>query len=280
MSSLRRVSWQDSLKLRCMSFGRTPQCPVIHLLTSKAYGKAWCWGTWHACRTGNPAASAGNKAETVMDFATQGSQVAAESENGSEQRAAPRFSLLIRAAKLVCKAGEFVCVIRDVSESGVSVRLFHALPAEHSFALHMPAGAVYDIARVWERGYEAGFRFAGSVAVETLINEPASYPKRGLRLAIAFPVTVSTLAQRCPAKVANLSQQGALLECEGLFAIDQTLRIAAPAIAPEFKEIRAKVRWRRGTHYGVVFDDTFTLAGFARLAAHLQAPALVAEEPR
>jgi len=211
-----------------------------------------------------------------MDFAAQSSQMAAQGEDGSEQRAAPRFTLLIRAAKLVCETGQFVCVLRDVSETGVSVRLFHPLPALDHFALHMPAGAVYPIVSVWQRGHEAGFRFDTSVAVESLINEVSNYPKRGLRLDLEFPVTVTTLTQRCPAMVVNLSQQGALLESDGLFAIDQTVRIEGGEVAPELKEIRAKVRWRRGTRYGVVFDDTFTLGDFAKLAARLQMPELAA----
>lgn len=210
-----------------------------------------------------------------MDIAVQGTHIPVETGDGSEQRAAPRFTLLIRAAKLVCEAGEFVCVLRDVSETGVSVRLFHTLPALERFELHMPAGAIYPIIGVWQRGHEAGFRFDETVSVESLINEASQYPKRGLRLALQFPVAVSTLSQRCLATIFNLSQQGALLECEGLFAIDQTLRIEGGDVAPELKEIRAKVRWRRGTRYGVVFDDTFTLGDFAKLAARLQAPDLV-----
>lgn len=215
-----------------------------------------------------------------MDIAVPGSHLADCIEEGAEQRAAPRFTLLIRAAKLVCESGQFVCVIRDVSETGVSVRLFHALPAEERFELHMPAGAVYPITRVWQRGMEAGFRFDAPVAVELLVHEASIYPKRGLRLGVTFPVTATSLTQRCNAIVGNLSQQGALLECDALFAIDQSLRIAAVDKAQGFKEIRAKVRWRRGTRYGLVFDDTFTLADFAKLAARLQAPGLVPEEPR
>ncbi|WP_245804542.1 PilZ domain-containing protein [Erythrobacter tepidarius] len=188
---------------------------------------------------------------------------------------APRFTLLIRAAKLVSAQGEFVCVIRDVSESGVSVRLFHALPGCRAFELHMPGGAVYPIARVWNRDNEAGFAFAQPVDVQQLINESGDYPKRGLRLGLCFPVRVHTLTLSCEAVVENLSQQGARIECHARLAIDQTLRIAAPDFRGTMREIRAKVRWRRGQHYGVVFDDTFTLGDFARLAARLQAPALL-----
>ncbi len=212
-----------------------------------------------------------------MDFSARQPDMGDAAQETGEQRSAQRFTLLIRAAKLVCAAGEFVCVVRDVSETGVSVRLFHRLPAEESFTLHMPGGAAYAIIRVWERGLEAGFQFAEPVAVNMLINEVVAFPKRGLRLAVSFPVTLTTISQRCTAMVENLSQQGAQLECDGLFAIDQNLRMEGGGVAPELREIRAKVRWRRGTRYGLVFDDTFTLGDFAKLMARLQRPDLLAD---
>jgi hypothetical protein len=196
-------------------------------------------------------------------------------QDGAEQRAAPRFTLLIRAAKLVSAQGEFVCVIRDVSESGVSLRLFHALPSCQQYELHTPAGAVYLVERVWGRDNEAGFAFAQTIDVARMINESGEYPKRGLRLGLCFPVRVSTLTQTSEAVVENLSQQGARLECGSLLAIDQNIRIEAPDPAGVMRAVRAKVRWRRERLYGVVFDDTFGLGDFARLAARLQAPALL-----
>lgn len=213
-----------------------------------------------------------------MDVATNPAEFEPTSESpGADLRAAPRFTLLIRAAKLVSAQGEFVCVIRDVSESGVSVRLFHTLPSCPSFALHMPAGAAYEITPVWQRDNEAGFSFDDSVEVEKLVNESTEYPKRGLRLALCFPVTINMLAGSFDAVVENLSQQGARLTCDKLLAIDQTVRLEMPDIDGKHREVRAKVRWRRDHHYGVVFDDTFALGDFARLAALLQAPALLGE---
>jgi len=213
-----------------------------------------------------------------MDVATNPAQLEPIREtDDAELRAAPRFTLLIRAAKLVSAQGEFVCVIRDVSETGVSVRLFHTLPSCPSFALHMPAGAAYEITPVWQRDNEAGFSFDDSVEVEKLVNESTEYPKRGLRLALCFPVKINMLAGSFEAVVENLSQQGARLTCDKLLAIDQTVRLEMPGIDGKQREVRAKVRWRRDHQYGVVFDDTFTLGDFARLAALLQAPALLGE---
>jgi PilZ domain len=213
-----------------------------------------------------------------MDLASNPARLEPTPEQpGADLRSAPRFTLLIRAAKLVSAQGEFVCVIRDVSETGVSVRLFHALPACKEFALHMPAGAIYEVTSVWQRENEAGFTFTDPVEVEKLVNESGEYPKRGLRLGLCFPVTLHGLTGSCDAVVENLSQQGARITCETMLAIDQNLRIAVPGPRGKQREVRAKVRWRRDHQYGVVFDDTFTLGEFARLAAQLQAPALLTE---
>ena len=189
----------------------------------------------------------------------------------AEQRHAQRFSLLIRPAKLICAQGEFVCILRDVSGTGARVRLFHALPKCETYMLELQSGESYAMARIWARGTEAGFAFDHEIDVDQLIREASAYPKRALRLALQLPVEIATGLSRHNATAINLSQQGARLECGALLAIDQVLRLSGEGL----HEIRAKVRWRRHSNYGVVFDDTFSLRDFAALAARLQAPALI-----
>lgn len=210
-----------------------------------------------------------------MDNSANIFQADAEHESAPESRGSPRFTLLIRAAKLVTKQGEFVCVIRDVSESGISVRLFHALPDEPQIELQMPGGGRYEIQPVRTQANEAAFEFTQQVDVARLIHEASEYPKRGLRLEVYFPITITMAGQRYEGIIENLSQQGARFECEQLFAIDQSLMIEGAESSVGFREVRAKVRWRRDRHYGVVFDDTFTLGDFARLVARLQSPILL-----
>ncbi len=200
---------------------------------------------------------------------------AADAQAASEPRAAPRFNLLIRAAKIISSSGEFVCVVRDVSETGVAVRLFHAVPTGDPLELHMPGGGVYELRNIWQRDNEAGFEFTKQVDVARLINEAGEYPKRGLRLGLFFPITIRTLTGSSEGIVENLSQQGARFETDGLYAIDQNLRLESSAGGIVLKDVRAKVRWRRDNQYGVVFDDTLTLGDFARFAARLQCPRLL-----
>lgn len=188
-----------------------------------------------------------------------------------EQRAAPRVMLLIRPAKLVTPEGEFVCVIRDVSATGISVRLFHPLPAGESAVLETETGMRVSMKRVWVRDAEAGFHFDQTIDVAALVNEIGRYRKRKLRIAIELPLAVSFLGQSHPAVVRNLSQQGARIETGVRLAIAQMVRLKSDYLP----EIRAQVRWRRDNQYGLVFEDTFSLGEFARIAALLQSPSLL-----
>lgn len=190
-----------------------------------------------------------------------------------DERTAPRFTLLIRAAKLIVPHGEFVCVIRDVSESGISLRGFHSLPSGPQLAIELQTGERHALETVWTRGAELGCRFVTDVSVHDLVAEAGRFPKRQLRLAIAMPIELAFAGRRVHAETLNISQQGARIVSRELLAVDRQVRI----LAPPLPEIRARVRWRKGEEHGLVFDDTFTLAELALLAATLQDPLLLAK---
>lgn len=183
-----------------------------------------------------------------------------------EQRIAPRFTLLIRTAKLICSSGEYLCIIRDASSTGVSIRTFHPLPPGEQLTLELPNGDQHPIERVWEKEGAAGFRFPVPVDIDRLLHNKSRYPKRAVRLKLQLPALISCHGRTAGVVIHNLSQQGAQVECPLYMAIDQKLRLEADNLPV----IQARVRWRKGSDYGLVFDDTFQFAELARLAAHLQ----------
>ena len=190
----------------------------------------------------------------------------------SEQRAAPRFFALIRSAKLISPQGEFVCVVRDVSVTGVRLRCFHTLPGGSAMALELQNGDVFELERVREEGTEASFRFTTPPPIERLMQEAEPFPRRPLRLSLAIPLTLRTPVGSVAAVTRNMSQQGCRVETSAPLALAQPVVIDSPHLPG----IRAKVRWRRDGDCGLVFDDTFTLKDFAIHAARLQCPALAA----
>lgn len=189
----------------------------------------------------------------------------------AEERAAPRYTLLIRSAKLIAPQGQFLCVIRDVSATGVSLRGFHPLPEGEPLLLELQTGDRLAIERVWSRGLDSGYRFAAPVEVGNLIAETGEYPKRPLRLDLDLPLDLQWGGERVEADLVNLSQQGARIECAQFLAIGQPLWL----MSDRLPEIEAKVRWRDGDRYGLTFDTTFNLREFALLAARLQCPRLL-----
>jgi hypothetical protein len=195
--------------------------------------------------------------------------------DGSEQRAAPRVTLLIRPAKIVTADGEYICVVRDVSATGASVRMFHPLPPCDKAVLYTEAGHALEVEQVWVNGANAGFRFARPVDVAMLLADHGRYPKRRLRIDIELPAVISLLDGEHDAVVRNISQQGARIECGRRLAIEQIVRLRAE----DLPEVRAKVRWRRANEYGLIFEDTFQLADFAALTAKLQDAAGTARAP-
>lgn len=183
----------------------------------------------------------------------------------ADLRGAPRVGLLIRPAKLIAPSGEYLCVLRDASATGVKVRCFHPLPAQ-AMMLELGNGDRYEVDRMWERDDHAGLRFRQSVPVEYLIKETGPYPKRPVRLRLTLSALLVSGRDVIRVLIQDLSQQGARLECSEPLALGRLFRLEIPGVPP----IAAKVRWRRSPAAGLVFEDTFRLEDFARLAFRLQ----------
>ncbi len=190
-------------------------------------------------------------------------------EGEVEERVAPRFTLLIRTAKLICGSAEFLCVMRDVSATGISVRMFHSLPNEAEDAeliLEMQTGDCHPVKLIWQRPGEAGFQFVTPVDVEQVIRRSSRFPKRELRFAAELPVRLAGSGGTHDAVLLNFSQQGAMIETGDRLALAQTIRMESPG----WPDIEAKVRWRKAERYGLIFDTTFRLHDLANIVHALR----------
>ena len=56
---------------------------------------------------------------------------------GAEAREATRTSMMLRCAKVICQTGEYVAIIRDVSELGVGLSFLHRAPLEPRILLEL-----------------------------------------------------------------------------------------------------------------------------------------------
>ncbi|WP_260925697.1 PilZ domain-containing protein [Novosphingobium sp. 9] len=187
--------------------------------------------------------------------------------SGAELRERPRFALLLRSAKLIGDQGEFLCIVRDVSESGVRLKLFNDLSRMTGLSLEMATGDLFALDMVWARDGEAGFRFLDPIDVQRFIGEGGPYPKRPIRLRLRHPARLMIAGEPHAAMIVDLSRQGAGVETQRHLAIGQRMRLEAEGLPP----FDATVCWRRHPGYGLVFTQLMSLEELAERSARVQA---------
>lgn len=202
----------------------------------------------------------------TAQWAAAGLGPAEDATASIEQRSAPRYTLLLRQAKLRCRSGEFLCVLRDVSETGLSVRTFHRLPDDERMAIELAEQRPHLLEKVWEKEGEAGFRFKDPVGLDELLADDARFPRRPFRANIELPLEIRTSGAASQADILNLSQQGACIRSDRLLAREQPIAL----VAARLPQLDGKVRWRRDNSYGVAFMQSFSFRDFAVLLAKLQ----------
>lgn len=186
--------------------------------------------------------------------------------NFEDLRDAPRFSLIIRSAKLVSESGEYLCIVRDISATGARLRLFHEPPPERHVFLELANGDRHVMERVWATEGHAGFRIAQPIDVNAFLVEPSPYPKRPIRLRLERPAVLTVGGVKHPATLVDLSQKGGRITVDCHLAVSQQITLDIAGIGA----IPAKVRWRGQNSYGLVLERTFRLDELASFAFELQ----------
>jgi hypothetical protein len=187
----------------------------------------------------------------------------------AELRGAPRFTLMLRVAKLVVDGREQFCVIRDASATGLKVKLFGPLAPHKTLAVELANGDRHDVQCMWMTGDHAGLRFREPVEIERLIDEAkGTGQRRQVRLRIALDAMLFSGGEAVPVAIRDISQQGAAVDSEKWLLLNELVKIQTAILPPLY----AKVRWRDHPHYGVIFEQTFQLEELAHRCAGLPAP--------
>ena len=190
--------------------------------------------------------------------------------DGSEKRGATRVSLFLRSVRVITESAQLLCVMRDISVTGVRLKLFHPLPATPHMAVDLGLGTFHFIEKVWEADGHAGFRFAAPIDVAAVIGDHSGKAREPVRLELDFPAVIAADGQASLGRVLELSQNGARVSCEQAFAVHQHVTLGADG----FPTRSGTVEWRSSPDHGVIFQQSFALDELARLAARLQGVAI------
>ena len=184
----------------------------------------------------------------------------------AEARQAKRASLMLRRAKLVCESGEYLCLIRDVSELGVGLGFMHTVPPEKRTLLQLANDLTYPVERVWTGQRQAGYRFGGEITVDEFLREQSPHPVRPLRLNMTGTVRLQDGRQKIDARLVDLSCEGAKIATQAVFTVGRLMTFELPGLPPQL----AQVRWSEDSRHGLKFQHPVETEELAACAMHLQ----------
>lgn len=179
---------------------------------------------------------------------------------GAEQRISQRFKTLLRTAKLIGLTGEFVAVIRDVSDTGLKLKLFHPVP-EDRMALELADGSHFFIEKVWEHGSEAGFRFSSPVDVAAFLSVLGRKDDGSVLLDVTIPGTITVGNVKIRMTINTLSRQGADLESGVLLGVGEPVLLNGGALP----QLSARISEAHPSHYRVHFNNLMRLDDLAQV---------------
>ena len=193
----------------------------------------------------------------------------------ANRRDAPRFTLMIRAARLIIDGRDHLCVIRDVSATGMKIRLFHPLPSHRALAVGLGHGDCHAAEVAWKDGDHLGLRFKTPISVESLLDEDRGPEARQpIRLRIAMEALIHAGREAMPARFLDISQHAASIEVPQKLVIGEQVRIQTAMLPPLIATVHSRALG--GMAHELLFVSPFRLDELARatMAIHLTAGTL------
>ena len=185
---------------------------------------------------------------------------------GTETHYSQRAAMVLRRAKLVCQSGEYLCLIRDVSDQGIGLGFLHDVPPEPRTLLQLANDLTYPVERVWTGQRQAGYRFGGEVTLDDFLCENSPHTIRPIRLNIPGIVRLREGRKFMDARLLDISCEGAKIASPAEFRIGALMSFELPGLPPQL----AQIRWGDQGRYGVRFQQPVETEELARCAMHLQ----------
>ena len=185
---------------------------------------------------------------------------------GNEEHYSQRASMMLRRAKLVCQSGEYLCLIREVSELGVGLGFLHDVPPEPRTILQLANDLTYPVERLWTGKRQAGFRFGGNITVDDFLREQSPHKTRPLRLNIPGMARIRDGRRHFDARLIDISCEGAKIASMVEGQPGHLVSFELEGLEPQL----AQVRWSDGGRHGIKFQQPIETEQLAACALKLQ----------
>lgn len=185
-----------------------------------------------------------------------------------ERRRHVRQLALLRVALLHAGGVSDICVVRNVSSSGLSARVYRKLLPGEQVEIEFRSGELLAGSVVWDHECDVGIVFSKPIDVAAVLSSSRASQatkRRALpRINVECQGRLSTGLQSMVATLRDISQGGASLEVERTIANLSNVQLILPGLQP----IAGVVRWTSGQNVGVSFNGCIA---FEQLARWIQA---------
>jgi hypothetical protein len=182
-----------------------------------------------------------------------------------ERRKQARHVALLRVAVLHAGGVRDLCVVKNMSATGLSARAYRRLACGDEVRIEFKSGELLRGSVVWERDWDIGVVFPKPVDVAAVlasrwVTEPGR--RRNLpRIAIEREGRLGTGLRSFDVKLQDISQGGARVQIEAPpVEIGEIVQLSLPDMPP----VAGVVRWVWAAQVGISFNECIAFEQLAR----------------
>lgn len=180
-----------------------------------------------------------------------------------ERRGEKRHLALLRVALLHSGGCKDLCVVKNISASGLAVRVYRDLASGAKVQVEFRSGEMLEGSVVWKRGEDVGLAFPSTIDVETVLASTWTIQagrRRNLpRIEIECDGRLKRGTEIHQVELQDISQGGARVRVEGLVDPGGVI-LTLPGLTP----MPGVVRWASDKLAGISFNECLSFEVLAR----------------
>lgn len=181
----------------------------------------------------------------------------------TEERAAPRFRTLLQSARLIDEKNQSLCIVRDVSETGMKVRLFGTVKLGDRVCVEFKGGRNVFASVRWIEDRFAGLAFETPIDLQQIFDTAQpDYSYRAPRLELDATAKVTFGRVQTAMAILDISISGIKLLGGDALIRGETVMIDIEGLI----KCNAVVKWKASDLVGVEFEHPMPVERLAEWA--------------
>jgi hypothetical protein len=190
-----------------------------------------------------------------------------------DRRGHKRQRALLRVALLHTEGTKDLCVVKNISASGLSARVYRRLAGNSHVRVEFRSGELLSGSIVWERDWDVGIVFPKPIDVDSVLASrwiTEEGRRRTLpRIDLACRGQLTAGSRSLNVMLQDISQGGARVQTEAPVTDLRNIVLSLADLPP----IPGVVRWMGGTEVGISFNECVAFEQLARWIQMQRRPA-------